>query len=982
MSSIIRLLCHAGLLAFVASSALGQTAANQKIVFSNKTIPATELKIRDLQSNSNEVLESKTRVAVSRYLRSVLHKLQKEVDVEESSNKIVTMLMSLDKRGDLKNQENIFLKVSKELDQVAIVIHSSKEKAEKIKYDFDLVSKRDLPVSKVSHMPTTVESLSSKSKDHYSIEVRYRTSPNETYTTLVLDSVDLTTELRLKNKNVTGSGLEWEGLPPSLHHISFKRKTGKKEKFTVEYSYAQDFSGETELKQGSTTASLTTKKRLVSIFKDGFELDVKIKKKAKSLKNLAMGAAKFATAVSLIYLGIDPLIEWRAMSMTKDMEHPTLRTTKKEITIVDRSGALLGEPYKNSDFIPYEELSENVKVALLLFEDSAFFEHNGIDKMRGLKALFQNIHANGIVRGASTLENQTASILYPDYIYEKINEGSDEAREQDLIYQLEAKMWEAAISIRLNNTLSKEERLAIYAAYADMGRFLGRGIDARAAELFGASVRAGAPNEITGLQAMALVISLPQPNALRVGSLKHTILMRKLAAKAKTFGLITEADMEKLALVGVVTKEGYYEQWEKIDPAYFELNFEPLYKDVIRDIYSAEGSPPLRLAFESNYDSEIQTRAQAIVQDAVNSLKSKGITGAGVEIRVDGAQVAHVGHARTEKAKASIFTEVSETADTIKNWLEEVKKTVAENETEQGADCLLGGTYSVARDCQMVSGSVMKMFVYAAAIENGMPYSLAMEDGFATSSNTYAEYVWSTLGPDRVSRNRAVADFIARFAGDNEAMRNEAFRAIQYNPTYYLGGNGLGSEVQLDFLQAVNNYGMLKKASPINTIYDLSTCDVQLATRFYSEKLDPNAPSQQMSQSCLPIWKAKELPAKKMMEPTTASIMKQLLTATASRGTAADMRNLNNKGVTFSNMAKTGTGENEAKINISLNNASSSQLTSRSIYGSAEEQTSGARVDLSIRFTSRGQETSAQAVSLANRILEEINKIYEKRLAE
>ena len=64
--------------------------------------------------------------------------------------------------------------------------------------------------------------------------------------------------------------------------------------------------------------------------------------------------------------------------------------------------------------IEYEDISEVLKDAIIATEDSNFFEHNGVDWARFLKASVQQVLGNSDAGGASTLTMQISKNRYTD----------------------------------------------------------------------------------------------------------------------------------------------------------------------------------------------------------------------------------------------------------------------------------------------------------------------------------------------------------------------------------------------------------------------------------------------------------------------------------------------------------------------------------------------------------------------------------------
>ena len=84
-------------------------------------------------------------------------------------------------------------------------------------------------------------------------------------------------------------------------------------------------------------------------------------------------------------------------------------------------------------------------MSLLVVEDEGFYDHNGVDAKAIGRAFIENVNAGGIEQGGSTITQQL------------IKNGVLSSEQQ-----LERKIPEAALAIRLENQLTKDEILEAY----------------------------------------------------------------------------------------------------------------------------------------------------------------------------------------------------------------------------------------------------------------------------------------------------------------------------------------------------------------------------------------------------------------------------------------------------------------------------------------------------------------------------------------
>ncbi len=123
------------------------------------------------------------------------------------------------------------------------------------------------------------------------------------------------------------------------------------------------------------------------------------------------------------------------------------------VTFLDRYGNEIGQRgIIQRDSVPVDELPDHLIKAVLATEDRRFYEHFGIDFIGLARALSENMRANGVVQGGSTLSQQLAKNLF------LTNERS-----------MERKIKEAYLALWLEMNLSKKEILQLYLDRAYLG---------------------------------------------------------------------------------------------------------------------------------------------------------------------------------------------------------------------------------------------------------------------------------------------------------------------------------------------------------------------------------------------------------------------------------------------------------------------------------------------------------------------------------
>lgn len=142
------------------------------------------------------------------------------------------------------------------------------------------------------------------------------------------------------------------------------------------------------------------------------------------------------------------------------------------VTFLDRYGTEIGQRgIIQRDSVPVDEMPENLVKSVVATEDRRFFEHYGIDVFGLLRAMFENVRANTVVQGGSTITQQLAKNLF------LTNERT-----------IQRKIKEAFLAEWLEMNLTKKEILQLYLdrAYLGGGTF---GIAAAADFYFDKSVK-------------------------------------------------------------------------------------------------------------------------------------------------------------------------------------------------------------------------------------------------------------------------------------------------------------------------------------------------------------------------------------------------------------------------------------------------------------------------------------------------------------
>ncbi len=123
------------------------------------------------------------------------------------------------------------------------------------------------------------------------------------------------------------------------------------------------------------------------------------------------------------------------------------------VTFLDRYGNEIGtRGIKLDNSVELEEMPDHLVKAVLATEDRRFFFHFGIDVLGTARALVENLRANAVVQGGSSISQQLAKNIF------LTNERT-----------IERKIKEAFIALWLEANLTKREILKLYLDRAYMG---------------------------------------------------------------------------------------------------------------------------------------------------------------------------------------------------------------------------------------------------------------------------------------------------------------------------------------------------------------------------------------------------------------------------------------------------------------------------------------------------------------------------------
>jgi penicillin-binding protein 1A len=574
--------------------------------------------------------------------------------------------------------------------------------------------------------------------------------------------------------------------------------------------------------------------------------------------------------------------------------------------IYSADSVLMGRYYiQNRQYLKPEEITSNLRDALIATEDVRFYSHNGID-FRSLarvavKSLLMRNESSG---GGSTLTQQLIKNLYPrvDIRFFSVTLN---------------KIWEMAVARRMEKIYTKERILELYLGTVPFGEET-FGIESAAMQFFNKN-----PRELTMEEAALLVGMLkanntfnPVKNPLNAESRRNTVI-----SQMARYGYLTEAEADSLMNLPVVLQ---------YRPLPHDAGIAPYFREVIRGEMSEwcnsnfkENGEPYNLYSDglriyTTIDSRLQQYAEMAVKDHISRLQKlfdeqwsggdlwKGISVSQALVNYEGEYRPDM--EREEPRKMEVFTwdgdreKEYNTLDSIKHYLSFLQAGFLAMEVATGeVMAWIGGiNYKYFKydhvTASRQAGSTFKPVVYLTALEQGKSPC----DYFPNDSIVYDEYDgWTPRNADRSyggyyslqgalvnSVNTVSAGLIMETGIDSViamAHRGGITSPLPAVPSLALGTGEVSLFEMVRFYQAVANHGLSREPVLITSIEDK---EGNLLFREDNREDDGS----------------------RLCDPVNAEIMTEMLRGVVNRGTAASLRS--QYGIYSDIAGKTGTTQN------------------------------------------------------------------------
>ena len=179
-----------------------------------------------------------------------------------------------------------------------------------------------------------------------------------------------------------------------------------------------------------------------------------------------------------------------------------LRWINPPVTVTQLTNWIQGYGLKR-DYVNFEEMSPNIRLAVMASEDQLFPDHNGFDVESIKKALSNNKKKNKRVRGASTISQQVAKNVF-------LWQGRTWVRKGLEVY----------FTFMIELLWSKERILEMYLNVAEMGKGI-FGVEAASQAYFKKPA-----SKLTRTEAAMIAACLPNPKKYTVKPVSKYIARR------------------------------------------------------------------------------------------------------------------------------------------------------------------------------------------------------------------------------------------------------------------------------------------------------------------------------------------------------------------------------------------------------------------------------------------------------------------------
>lgn len=199
-----------------------------------------------------------------------------------------------------------------------------------------------------------------------------------------------------------------------------------------------------------------------------------------------------------------------------------LKWINPPITLTQLSSWMIGDGLKRN-YVSYDEMSPNIKLAVISSEDQIFPDHDGFDWKSIEKAMKYNQKKPGRIRGASTISQQVAKNVF-------LWQGRDWIRKGLEIYFTKMIEW----------IWGKKRILEMYLNVIEMGKGI-YGVEAASQKYFNKPAK-----NLSRQQSAMMAAGLPNPKIYTVKPTSRYVVIKTAWILRQMNHLENDADVQKI----------------------------------------------------------------------------------------------------------------------------------------------------------------------------------------------------------------------------------------------------------------------------------------------------------------------------------------------------------------------------------------------------------------------------------------------------
>jgi len=524
--------------------------------------------------------------------------------------------------------------------------------------------------------------------------------------------------------------------------------------------------------------------------------------------------------------------------------------------ILDRNGVPFARlATVDRRIVSLDSLPAYIPRAFIAIEDQRFYRHGGMDLWRTAGALFNNLKSGRMGEGGSTITQQLARNLFPDWLpYTERN--------------LRRKVLEARAARQIERTFTKDKILELYLNHIYLGNGA-YGIEAASRTYFGKSAAEISLAEAATLAALPKAPSVINPKAGldRAIERRNLVLSRMVEA-----GYLDEtaADAARSAPLRVVDTEPD-DRW--MEGSYFVEHVRRELEERVGHRFYTAG-----LRIRTAFDPAIQTAAEEELERQIVAIES-------------GEFGEYHHHTYAESVTAG-------TVEYLQGALVVLDARNGEVLALVGGRDFHGSRFNRATQAQRQAGSAFKPFVYAAALDRyrsplhaveDRPLRVTMPDGEVWEPRNFSgQYEGTITLRDALVRSKNVAT--VRLALDVGVVN-----AIEV-------AHALGISTPIPALPSV--------ALGAAEVRPIEVTGAYAAFANGGRRVEPHLIREIVDRDGRVVWRARDH-SERALDPAIAFVLTSVLQDAIDRGTGAAVRAAGFRGPAA---GKTGTTNEEADV--------------------------------------------------------------------